>query len=61
MLPRDEWQLAGNLLPGGRLPHMVHGIRAVIDREVNTITSMIIHSRSYICCVSIHDKAFLVI
>lgn len=31
VLPRDEWQLAGNLLPGGRLPHMVHGIRAVID------------------------------
>lgn len=27
MLPRDDWQLAGNLLSEGKLPHMFHGIR----------------------------------
>lgn len=30
VLPK-YWQLAGNLLPEGKLPHMVHGIGVVID------------------------------
>lgn len=58
---RDDWQLVDNLLPVGKLPHMVHGTRAVINWEVNTLTfSMVTCSHSPICCVSISDKPFLV-
>lgn len=61
MLPRDERQLAGSLLSEGKVPHVFHGIRTVIVSEVSTLPSpMITHSCFFICCVSIHDKAFLV-